>query len=431
MRSHINIYVLSITLVSFVMMYGVKQTFAQEYYFLYENVIKISSSFSDGTSITGFGFILYESDGAVYAATAKHVVLSKKNNIKTEKIQIIFYDNASTEDAKLVNFDSQLDLALIVFKKPKGFFWNYKNVIRDVKVNDNIRIIGRYGTWSLSAKEASGYVTQISDNEFVARFSGISVGSSGGPILSGNRIAGMAINDDGKQIYAIPVKLIRKKVAEWLKLNVLKFSDLPFFSVGMCGNISAYYFPTVVVDNVRVNPSLNYGAFLEASFSPLFSFQTELEYGHIRSKTNPVYAPDYRFRNNYSSISFSLLYHPITNLLRGGILYFKAGYSYAKINPKINIEQSGWVDLKNLGSSLHNYPNNTSSFNIGLGLGPSLSENFNLRIELIYKRFTSKYIYIDVLEPYNVNRKNDWLLTFGIKLDYVFRLKSSKIMFLR
>ncbi|MFX0137182.1 MAG: outer membrane beta-barrel protein, partial [Candidatus Hodarchaeota archaeon] len=285
--------------------------------------------------------------------------------------------------------------------------------------------------WSLSAKEASGYVTQISDTEFVGRFAGVAVGSSGGPVLSGNRIAGMAINDDGKQIYAIPIKLIRKKVAEWLKLNVLKFSDLPFFSVGVCGNLSIYKVPIVVVENVQGNYSLNYGAFFEASFSPLFSFQTELEYGHIRSKTNPEYAPDYRFRNNYSSVSVSLLYHPITNLRGRDVVYFKVGYSYAKINPKINIEQSGWVDLKSLGSSIHNYSNNVSSFNIGFGAGPSLSENINLRIEFIYKNFTSKYLYIDVLEPYNANKKNDWLLTFGIKLDYVFRLKSSKIMFLR
>ncbi len=430
MRSHINIYVRLITLLSFVMMYGVEQTFAQDYHF-YANTIKISSSFSDETPISGFGFILYESNGLVYAVTAKHVVKSKKSNIKTEKIQVYFYDNPSMEDAKLYEYDDHLELALIVFKKPKGLLWNYRNIIRDVQLNDNIRIIGRHKTWNISAKEASGYVTQISDNEFVARFSGVAVGSSGGPVLSGNRIVGMAIKDDGKQIYAIPIKLIREKAADWLKLNVLKFSDLPFFSVGMCGNISLYHVPIVVLDNVQGNYSLNYGAFFEASFSPLFSFQTELEYGHIRSKTNPEYAPDYRFKNNYSSVSFSLLYHPVTNFQRGGVVYFKAGYSYAKINPKINIEQSGWVNLKSLGSSLHNYSNNASSFNIGLGGGPSLSENINLRIELIYKYFTSKYLYIDILEPYSVNKNNDWLLTFGIKLDFVFRPKSSKIMFLR
>jgi hypothetical protein len=413
------------------MVYNAEQIFAQDYYFLYENVIKISSSFSDETSIPGFGFILYESGSSVYAVTAKHVVLSSKSNVETERIQVNFYDSPLTEDARLDNYDDQLDLALIVFKKPKGLLWEYKDIVRDIQVNDNIRIIGRYRTWNISAKEASGYVTQISAHEFKAKFSCVAVGSSGGPVLCGNKIVGMAINDDGKQIFAIPIKLIRQRVVDWLRLKDLEFSDLLSFSVGVCGDLSTYYVPFVQLDNVKVNPVLNFGAFSEVSFSKHFSFQTEIEYGKIGSKANPDYTPDYRFRNNFSSVSVSLLYHPRTNLHSYDMAYIKVGYSFVKMNPEINIEQNGWVDLESLGSSLHNYSNNAGSFNIGLGGGPLLTKNIYLRIELIYKYFTSKYLYIDILEPYNVNKKNDWLLTFGMKLDFVFRPKSSKIKFLR
>jgi len=65
------------------------------------NVVQITSKFSDGTDVSGFGFVMHETDNFLHIVTAKHVCYSSRLRKNPTKILVKFHKGYQTEQVTI------------------------------------------------------------------------------------------------------------------------------------------------------------------------------------------------------------------------------------------------------------------------------------------------------------------------------------------
>jgi hypothetical protein len=430
----------SVNIISFILFFHciISPVKADEFYF-YNNVVKITTIQPDNDDLFGFGFIVYEEDNFYYIATAKHLVQTENEPV----IEIRFYKPSLIKTASVAHLHKELDLALLKVEKPDSFHaWEFCSITKDPEIGDKIKIIGRYGGWSESSNKTKGEIISVSQNQFRAIFYGAAVGSSGGPVVSGKNIVGMIIYDEGNQIIAIPIAVIEDLVREYKELNSLKIKDLPIlgFGVNIGGSCESLFYgrDVNVLKRSSAIPVFNPCIFVEMTFFEHTSFKLETAYRIINKKTNGKYGPYNQFRNHLITYSASVYYNftPYTqNELRSSdeipdfpILIIGCGWN--KMNPIINIENNGWTALSDQYGAEHQYSENFVSFIIG-GAGGYKTDKITLYMNIIFEYFTTKYLYMDIVNPYDVNKKNDWLISASLRIGLIRRPKSTRNKLIR
>ena len=406
-------------------------------FFPNRGVIKITTILSNGDKNFGFGFIVYEENDKLYAVTAKHVVRSKAFNTSTSEVIIGLYEGRSDISATVCSADEELDLALLKFDSPANFLWEFRDITKAAEPGERISLIGRYGTWSESREETMGTVVEVLPAEIRAEFSGAAVGSSGGPLIAGGKIIGMITSDEGNQIIAIPISIIRNKISQWLNINYHKISDLPLTHIGVSLG-GSYKFGNLKYSSIEEGSFIFYlGGFIKNSFHEHFSFRLDGTYRKIKTKSMKEYGPFNQFRNSLYTLSGSFHVNLGSNVqyindIKPGFSHFFVGCSYVRIDPQVNIEKTGWKALKNINRGALDYSNNFYSLLFGITLEGGNFPCFSMEIDIALEYFMNKYVYTNVHnDRYGKDTSNDWLLSANLKIGYLFRPSSSATKMIR
>lgn len=392
-----------------------------------KNVVRVKTLLEDKAPIQGFGFIFYEEEDLIYFITARHnVVLSTKDVVG---IEVNFWGENKCYMASLIKPDPELDLALLMVKKPKGFYWDYRNITDNAIVGQKARIIGRDGKWDIISSAQAGEISQISSTEIIVKdFYQAKVGSSGGPLLNQKGIVGMVTHDEGSRIFAIPIKIISERVLDLLNIQDKNYQDLPVIYLGVSG--SGHLNLAWVEDLYRNPRGMSAGLFIEAAFSRKLGFQFEGSYNWLTSGSEQEYEADYHFKNTFYSFSGSILFYPISNQYRF-MPKINFGYSYTKIKPQLSLDKNTWIDLQDFGGFDFNFSDTAHSLKIGVGFNYLIYSDYLLGFDFGFEYFLNKYLYLDVLNPLEKNQKNDWLIYLKLRIGLIFGSKRSKIKLLR
>lgn len=398
------------------------------------NTYQILAELSNGKPIYGFGFIVYESDDHFFLATARHNVESQIQNVDVMKIYILH--KGDRKEAQIYAKHESIDLALIKVSRIDTGLSKFRNSITSARTGDEVYIIGRYGQFYRSE---TGRINSVNSNEIQADLKGVAKGSSGGPLMHNaflppdDKIVGMVYSDDGSIVKAIPIELIMQFVVESLDLTTNQVSDLPIIKLGaqFQGRStflrSNEFYP--IKDYYDINPMLAVGFFLDLSFSKHFSLLAEINSFSLKANTSDKYLVPTEYKNSIGSYSLSIKYYPSAKLHLHDIdAYFGLGYSSGQMKPSVNIDNTQWVELTELG---HQYSRNLKSVKTGFGLEGTVYSYFLIGYSIEYEHFFNKYVYIDVVDPFKVNQKNDWLITMRINVGLKLRRPDSYTKILR
>lgn len=158
----------------------------------------------------GFGIIVGEEDGFLYAVTANHVV---RDDSRNARLAVRLYGLAADPvDVTLLDqMLADVDVAVIRFRLPANFKWD-PAVLGDstgMKTADHVWIVGRNGRWSIPAVPGAFHRLDETNHQVLERV-GASRGSSGGPVVSENGLVGMVTHDaDDLNTLAVPIEQLR------------------------------------------------------------------------------------------------------------------------------------------------------------------------------------------------------------------------------
>jgi len=314
--------------------------------------LKIKTALSNGKDLLGFGFVVYESDDHFYLVTARHVVESPSKNLEVDKVYI--YYGRHKREAQICEKHKTIDLALLKIVKRGSGMHGFRNRIASARIGDPVYIIGRYGGFN---KSEDGKVTAVSNQEIKAELKGVAVGSSGGPLWrsaffpTNHKIIGMVYSDDGCIVKAIPINKIKQFVIESLNLTTKNISDLPIVKFGIqMHNRSTFSNEITPIENYydSKNQNISLGFFVDLAFSKHFSLVAEKNALSFKAKTSAKYLTPTTYKNSIDSYSLGIRYHPMTNLHDIDV-FFTLGYSFGHMKPQVNINNSQWIELKELG----------------------------------------------------------------------------------
>lgn len=428
-QSKVSSFFLMIFFIMFFCFLKCRSLYAQGTMFSESNVVKLTTILENNKPVPGFGIIIYEIDGFLYVVTAEHVVVPDK---KRKRIKANFYMKIGDKDADLIGFDPDLGLALLKIEKPKRFVWEFRNVIKKAEIGDRVRIIGREGKWIISSLEFAGRISEVTLNSITADdLYGAAIGTSGGPLINDDGLIGMVTEaeTEGSRVYAIPIDLIRKKAMEWLKIEDQNFSDLPIVFIGL--NARGLISTLSLFETIYRNPKgLGLGPFFEMAFSKKLGFRIEGAYGNISSGTEAGYSADFRFRNIHYSYSGMLIFYPATPF-NTMVPSLYLGYSYQKINPELRTDETRWISLRNMNGFDQEYSDNAHSFRLGFDVNGMLSQTSLIGVGIGFEYTFNRYLFIDVMEPFAENTKNDWIFSINLKCAFLIQSKKSEIKFIR
>jgi hypothetical protein len=184
------------------------------------NVVKITTSFGQGMGPkTGFGFIVGQQQNRLVVVTADHVVRGDDPGSEDRAPLITFFLNQGSQvEGRLEGVGlpkGRGDLAVILVPNPglAPLVTEAIDLIPPVR-GDRVWVVGRAGGWNIPASpgvvaESDPFSQRIRVENLGAR-----VGSSGGPLVSGNGIVGMIVDDDGLYTEATPISLIQAQVRD-------------------------------------------------------------------------------------------------------------------------------------------------------------------------------------------------------------------------
>ncbi len=170
---------------------------------LKSNVVKVSGAEN------GFGFIIGENKDRLYLATAAHVILGKYFDTNPPAIGVEFYSDRRIYNATMISFFEDYDLALLEAPFPVGSDWEINCVDFNASIYEDVRFIGRNEDWVISLP---GQINRINVGNLYADIIGIQPGCSGAPLINGDGIIGLIIEQDGVQARAIDLSTVRQVI---------------------------------------------------------------------------------------------------------------------------------------------------------------------------------------------------------------------------
>ena len=195
-----------------------------------DNVVRLSTTWKDGTAHEGFGFIVGQGAEQIVVATANHVLrdMSKspgeqgygeslKNIAQTIDVRF-FAQSSKTYSAELMGVsDRSIDLGAIRVASPPKLSWR-KDVIsvQRAERGTQVRFIGKLGKWEIPA--VPGVVREQEPPFFLVEDLSISQGTSGAPLLSDTGLVGMVVSDGLDATRALPISTVAavlQKAGPW------------------------------------------------------------------------------------------------------------------------------------------------------------------------------------------------------------------------
>jgi len=180
-----------------------------------ENTIQLTSTFTDGETEYGFGFIIGAKSDYLYIVTARHVVIKMDHDEKRLKASIkacFFYDQGVKHEATILDVKKgSLDLALIRLRTPKNFNFSENYFSYDIKRNEKVWFVGKKMDWYVPFSYKPGGVVREPDFSGVmtVEISTISRGTSGAPLFSEKGIVGLIISDNVNNAKAISIQAVK------------------------------------------------------------------------------------------------------------------------------------------------------------------------------------------------------------------------------
>jgi hypothetical protein len=184
------------------------------------NVVKIEAVSADHTEI-GFGFIVGERSGALYVATAYHVVAPPEGgDLAAPKVKVQFYDHQGTTiDATLLGtHDVVHDVAVLTVVPPQGFAWRKHCLGRtneDQKIGTEVWYVGKTGNWNVPVSPGRIANDEIIDGIINVETLSILPGSSGGPLVAPSGIVGLIVRDDASNTTALSITYVKSIFKKW------------------------------------------------------------------------------------------------------------------------------------------------------------------------------------------------------------------------
>lgn len=165
-----------------------------------QNVVSLTAEWDDGRRENGFGIIVGEDGRFLYIITANHVVRGRLPGDISEQVRVDFPSaSMSSVDAELLSVsDPSKDLAVLRAAIPSGF-----SLQRDLlpatggtKRGDAVVYIGRGGEWYIPADPGRVNTPRTLEEEIVVDGLNVRVGTSGGPLVSGDGLVGMVVSQE-------------------------------------------------------------------------------------------------------------------------------------------------------------------------------------------------------------------------------------------
>lgn len=185
--------------------------------YLKDNVVRIHTTFSNGSDENGFGFIVAEENAQLYIITADHVVNSPYGD-PTERVVVYFYDKEINRTARIIKYDGNLDLSLIRVSSPEDFSWRRGFVANSYSSGNEVWYIGRGAKWHVPFN--NGFINRIhsATRKLVIEMPSVQKGCSGAPIVSKNGFVGIIIEDSPGNVYGYSIDLIEELIEkDWDK----------------------------------------------------------------------------------------------------------------------------------------------------------------------------------------------------------------------
>jgi hypothetical protein len=200
---------------------------------LRQNTVRIEAHFGEETTELGFGFIVGERGGTLYAVTAYHVVADPHDAPGRPPVKVkveLFTHREEVLDAKLLpKYDAAHDLAVITFPAPEGFQWNRKCLGTDDQQNEmtDVTFVGRNQQWYVPTSTVKISSEQPEDARFAIDDLAVRPGSSGGPLIASSGIVGMILRDSSEGAQALTIGMIRTDFKKWSFPFLLESSSTP------------------------------------------------------------------------------------------------------------------------------------------------------------------------------------------------------------
>jgi hypothetical protein len=394
------------------------------------NIVKIMTQFSDGSDERGFGFVMLERNNTLYIATAKHVVNSDDPDIATDIIKISFYNIQGSQPAEVIHQHERYDIALLKTKKPLSYIWASGNLSRNVDRNDRVWFIGRNWDWDNITEDFAGKVSRVRGIEIEADMSGVTVGSSGGPLMASGGIAGMIIGGSGNRVVALKIGYIQELIVDdWLKLQQVKDIEadvFPYVSIGALGGLPVSV-TTQEPEDISVPRS--YGAYLDIAMSPKYSVRISHEKAKLKRKDS------WPFTGESIALTAVTLHlykeSPIFNRYFLPSQYLLLSYGFGEIKPELNVNRSQWLELRDISKFEDSYSDDFHALTVGYGMESAHSNALHIGIEFGVTYTTTKYLDIDLSNPFEAADTDDWLIFFRINVGYAFKRREPSIKLLR
>ncbi|HUP61927.1 MAG TPA: serine protease [Thermoanaerobaculia bacterium] len=185
---------------------------------LRQNTVRIETRIGSETE-NGFGFIVGEDEGTLYAVTAYHVVASEDVDAEPPVVKVeLFKPQGKLIDAEVLGkHDSEHDLAVITFRAPKGFQWNKNCFGSEEEQNRSTKVwfVGRQGEWTVPTSPGTISSEEPDDGEIEIERLDVLEGSSGGPLIAASGIVGMVVTDSAVTARALSIRFIKRRLDKW------------------------------------------------------------------------------------------------------------------------------------------------------------------------------------------------------------------------
>jgi hypothetical protein len=204
---------------------------------LKNNVVKITTTFENGTDENGFGTVIAERDNKLYVVTAKHVIYDLLLQSKTKNVLVNFYNKPGENfSGSLLNLpENPADISLFVVEKPKGYSWSKKYYTNDIKKGTPVWFVGRAGEWYVPV--SPGFVNITIAGDILVELNSVQPGTSGAPLVTLDGIAGLICEDgsDVAKAYSADkiIKLVRESWHYEWQIKPRKVMQELHFGVGI------------------------------------------------------------------------------------------------------------------------------------------------------------------------------------------------------
>ena len=174
---------------------------------------------STGLSGGGTGVVFAATPEHLYVVTAAHVVRAQGRS--ANDIELQFGEGKPLVRARLGQFDTDLDIAVLIVDQPRKAGVNIDNLPFDrlaagtARRGDQVFMMGRRGE-RLSVNVTPDRVSSVSDKSIAVESNFIVKGFSGGPLFSDRwQLLGMIVSDDPPEGIARPLPAIMAKLKQW------------------------------------------------------------------------------------------------------------------------------------------------------------------------------------------------------------------------